>query len=672
MKGNLDSARDLEMTMRRQELQMLMLKFNQVVIKVMDQIPNFLEDVFAPRLVIKQVLLATALHGAMMGVDGVYKLIVNIWMHYVSGVGRKMFRLEKKMTACTNYKDWLTLAKQHDELSGKMKWRKEDRSPLIDARGLRRKIREVNYFVEKDDPIALKFRLSGHFSRNQFGVQHEEMHSYAMSGTKRVVIEYNDAMQNALEYLCSSDESKISLEEKFSFFSELRHAYGRTALLLSGGAYLGYYHMGIFKSLWNNGMLPKVISGASAGSLMAAMVGTKTDKQLDEIFVRKGQADYVDAHRRDYFKFSDKIKSPLGNIAQSIIPQSLRWAANPLIALLFDGKLLNLDVKHLSEVVIDNVGHYTFQEAFDRTGRIINITVAPLNDFDPPRLLNYLTAPHVCVWSAAVASCAIPGIFDPIQLVVKAPKGVDVSLPSSIIGKVEDGGAVRGYSDGSIENDLPMEQLSEIFNANHFIISQVNPHSALFSSLSLRKGSSLYKSSLVFRMLTGFVHFLKEESRSYLVNLLSFFSTDFFRTPQWSAKRGLYSTITQKYEGSENDITISPWSRHISVPTAWMSIIKNPTDAEYKDVMHQSEEAVFSYMPRIKARCRIEMTLESCTQRLKKRINEQAAKALYGNVNTNARGLGPAYTVSNENSPESTPLRRAPSFPTSRTMVGSM
>ena len=195
MKGNLDSALDLEMTMRRQELQMLMLKFNQVVIKVMDQIPNFLEEVFAPRLVIKQVLLATALHGAMMGVDGVYKLIVNIWMHYVSGVGRKMFRLEKKMTACTNYKDWLTLAKQHDELSGKMKWRKEDRSPLIDAKGLRRRIREVNYFVEKDDPIALKFRLSGHFSRNQFGVQHEEMHSYAMSGTKRVVIEYNDAMQ---------------------------------------------------------------------------------------------------------------------------------------------------------------------------------------------------------------------------------------------------------------------------------------------------------------------------------------------------------------------------------------------------------------------------------------------------------------------------------------------
>ncbi len=29
------------------------------------------------------------------------------------------------------------------------------------------------------------------------------------------------------------------------------------------------------------------------------------------------------------------------------------------------------------------------------------------------------------------------------------------------------------YSDGSVENDLPMKQLSELFNVNHFIVSQV-------------------------------------------------------------------------------------------------------------------------------------------------------------------------------------------------------
>ena len=60
---------------------------------------------------------------------------------------------------------------------------------------------------------------------------------------------------------------------KLTFFNETRHSYGRSALLLSGGAYLGYYHMGVAKSLYEQGMLPRVISGASAGSLMAAVIG---------------------------------------------------------------------------------------------------------------------------------------------------------------------------------------------------------------------------------------------------------------------------------------------------------------------------------------------------------------------------------------------------------------
>jgi len=81
------------------------------------------------------------------------------------------------------------------------------------------------------------------------------------------------------------------------------------------------------------------------------------------------------------------------------------WA--PLLA-------LECDTEHLVAVVRQNCGgDLTFQEAFDRTGRIINITVSPMNDTDPPRLLNYLTAPHVLVWSAATASSAVPGVFKP-------------------------------------------------------------------------------------------------------------------------------------------------------------------------------------------------------------------------------------------------------------------
>ena len=62
-------------------------------------------------------------------------------------------------------------------------------------------------------------------------------------------------------------------DAKLAFFNETRHAYGRSALMLSGGAYLGYYHIGVAKTLWREGLLPRVISGASAGSLIAAAIG---------------------------------------------------------------------------------------------------------------------------------------------------------------------------------------------------------------------------------------------------------------------------------------------------------------------------------------------------------------------------------------------------------------
>ena len=57
--------------------------------------------------------------------------------------------------------------------------------------------------------------------------------------------------------------------------------------------------------------------------------------------------------------------------------------------------LLRCDSDHLAAVIRYNCrGDLTFQEAFERTGRIVNVIVAPRNATDPPRLLNYLTAPH--------------------------------------------------------------------------------------------------------------------------------------------------------------------------------------------------------------------------------------------------------------------------------------
>jgi len=405
------------------------------------------------------------------------------------------------------------------------------------------------------------------------------LYTVAASGTKHLIDEYQSICARALNFICDTENEEVPDDVKLAFFNETRHSYGRTALLLSGGAYLGYYHMGVSRALYLEGLLPRVISGASAGSLMAAMIGTKTDAELDDLWnLPEGEADH---YRRDYFKVSEDIKSPLGKQIASLMPASLRWLTSPLICLLFDNKIINLDIQHLQQVVIENMGMWTFQEAFDRTGRIINITVAPMNNYDPPRLLNYLTAPHVCVWSAAVASCAIPGVFDPCHLIVKEPNGnyrPEHEWTRSGPGEDSKSALGRGYSDGSIENDLPMQQLSELFNVNHFIVSQTNAHSALLSALSLK---SAQISSPLLSTIVGYTQFLMAQCKDWLRNLITFVS---YRpdAPSWKTKRGLAMMLTQNYEGRDNDVTIMPWRAHLTVPQAWASIIKVRTNFHHE------------------------------------------------------------------------------------------
>jgi predicted acylesterase/phospholipase RssA len=45
-------------------------------------------------------------------------------------------------------------------------------------------------------------------------------------------------------------------------------------------------------------------------------------------------------------------------------------------------------------------GSLTFMEAYERTGRILNISVISYDPHSPPKVLNYITAPDCVIWSA--------------------------------------------------------------------------------------------------------------------------------------------------------------------------------------------------------------------------------------------------------------------------------
>lgn len=76
---------------------------------------------------------------------------------------------------------------------------------------------------------------------------------------------------------------------------------------------------------------------------------------------------------------------------------------------LLDSAVLERALRHL-------LGDITFEQAYLMTGRVVNITVNGPGAHQPARLLNYLTHPNVLLWSACLASCALNGVFAPVEL----------------------------------------------------------------------------------------------------------------------------------------------------------------------------------------------------------------------------------------------------------------
>ena len=81
------------------------------------------------------------------------------------------------------------------------------------------------------------------------------------------------------------DSSVLPDEEKRRFFKSANTNLGISALCLSGGASFGYYHFGVLKAFVDANMLPRVITGTSAGGLVAALACTRTDVELKKLLV---------------------------------------------------------------------------------------------------------------------------------------------------------------------------------------------------------------------------------------------------------------------------------------------------------------------------------------------------------------------------------------------------
>ena len=304
--------------------------------------------------------------------------------------------------------------------------------------------------------------------RNLGGIGDQRLFNQCFTGTKVLIEEYNQEVSDQLVNICENEYPGLTNSQKLDLFNETRQSFGHTALLLEGGATFGLCHLGVVKALWQKRLLPRIICGSSVGALIAALVCIHNDDELPSIFLPGGI---------DLRAFTNKGQK--GSITRKIS------------RFLKHGYLM--DVKVIEDCVRSNLGDITFEEAFQKTHKVLNITVSSSRKDEVPRLLNYLTAPNVLIRSAACASVSAIGLYRFDDLLAKDQNGyIFVWNPSTV-----------KWSTAYQKVESPEKRISELFNVNHFILSQASPYIAPFVASNKFKNDSEAFSGKLFNFITS-------------------------------------------------------------------------------------------------------------------------------------------------------------------------
>ncbi|ORX96473.1 patatin-domain-containing protein [Basidiobolus meristosporus CBS 931.73] len=350
-------------------------------------------------------------------------------------------KLHERLYKADSYEEWKAAAQALDLYLKKEDWKEQIPYHYYDYKLISKLTSNLKKLRDNGDEQRLReLLLQGAVKSNIGGCENVRLYSNTYYGTKTLVEDFLHEVAESLAYIGNCE--RLSLNERLRFFKAASRSYGRTALCLSGGASFGYYHLGVIKTLAEKDLLPKVITGTSAGSLIAAMVGCRTNGELMDI-IRPEIYELLTACDGGYMKMASNFLRHGSCFDAGEWAQKVQWVTK---------------------------GCMTFQEAFERTGRTLNISVVPMGTQAPPKLLNHITTPDCVIWTAVIASSAIPGILKPVVLLRKTRLGhIEPFIDSG-----------HKWRDGSLRTDIPLDSLHHLFNVRYAIVSQVNPHVAFF------------------------------------------------------------------------------------------------------------------------------------------------------------------------------------------------
>ncbi|WP_028081604.1 DUF3336 domain-containing protein [Solimonas soli] len=460
----------------------------------------------------------------------------------------------RDLAQAEHYAAWREIAADLDRLEGGEAWKADEASDDYDYLLLRERLQRMRLLRRQGDARQLAFELYEGLHGNLGNLSNPALYGVARIGTKRLIEDYLREVSRCLDFICAGDFADFGLDDKIPFFKRTATAFGRSALMLSGGGTLGLFHLGVIKALHAEKLLPRVLSGASAGSIIASALAVRNDAEIAQMF-EPGGLD-LDAFRL------------------------LGWRESLRTGSMMDGA-------QLERCVGANIGEYTFVEAFERTRRIVSVTVSPAEPHQQGRLLNYLTAPHVIMRKAVLASCAVPGVFEPVQLEARDyEKRVVPYLPS------------KRWIDGTLSSDLPMLRLARLHNVNHYIVSQTNPHIVpLLAEAELeRRGLAPLARELIKQGSSGALKLARKHLDPYGGGRLL---------------GKVDNILQQRYSG---DINVFPAPSHRRA----LRLFSNPSADDIRQFIRDGERATWPKLERIRLQTQVSRTFEDCLRLLKR------------------------------------------------------
>jgi len=269
-------------------------------------------------------------------------------------------------------------------------------SKYYDYRLIYERLQAIILTREREDILGLINLLRSGLVRNLGNITAFRLYDRAYAGTKLLIEDYITQVTLAIDAVAAyslppqgsqgSQGSQgrvgyggLSSQSKLDFLHDTRQAFGRTALVLQGGAVFGLCHAGVVKALALRGLLPRIVVGSGAGALVAAVVGVCNEGELLEFWERLGEEDVsLDGSvRRDSEDRRSWLWKYWGRLGRYVS----------------EGYFL--DVVVLERCVLDTVGDVTFEEAYSRTRKVLNISIPDDYGNGMPSLFNYLTTPNV-------------------------------------------------------------------------------------------------------------------------------------------------------------------------------------------------------------------------------------------------------------------------------------